>query len=117
MHCHRIFLLVARSEYLEVKPRLVEARHEITVTAAEMARAAADIDKARADRDTRLAAAESKRVAELSEIRERTAAVIQELVKATERDGRRVVAAPAKPALANAGGISHSSGSARSAGW
>ncbi|MEQ9330329.1 HlyD family type I secretion periplasmic adaptor subunit [Thalassobaculum sp.] len=87
--------LVARSEYLEVKRRLVEARHEIAVTEAEIARAAADIAKARADRDARLAAAESERVADLSRIREQTAAVEQELVKATERDARRVVTAPA----------------------
>ncbi|MEQ9333202.1 HlyD family efflux transporter periplasmic adaptor subunit [Thalassobaculum sp.] len=97
--------LVARSEYLEVKRRLVEARHEITVTEVEMARAAADTAKARADRDARLARAESERVKDLSQIREQTAAVTQELVKATERDARRLVVAPAKPALAKAGGI------------
>ena len=87
--------LVARSEYLEVKRRLVEARHEITVTEAEMARAAADTAKARADRDARLARAESERVADLAQIREQTAATTQELVKAADRDARRVVAAPA----------------------
>ncbi|MEQ9138349.1 MAG: HlyD family efflux transporter periplasmic adaptor subunit [Thalassobaculum sp.] len=87
--------LVARSEYLEVKRRLVEARHEITVTEAEMARAAADTAKARADRDARLTRAESERVKDLSQIREQTAAVTQELVKAADRNARRVVAAPA----------------------
>lgn len=87
--------LVARSEYLEVKRRLVEASHEIAVTEAEMARASADVAKAQADRDARLAKAESERVADLSQIREQTAAVTQELVKAAERDARRVVAAPA----------------------
>jgi len=87
--------LVARSEYLEVKRRLVEASHEIAVTEAEMARATADVAKAGADRDARLAKAESERVADLSQIREQTAAVTQELVKAAERDARRVVAAPA----------------------
>jgi len=87
--------LVARSEYLEVKRRLVEASHEIAVTEAEKARAAADVAKAGADRDARLAKAESERVADLAQIREQTAAVTQELVKAAERDARRVVAAPA----------------------
>ena len=97
--------LTARSEYLEVKRRLVEASHEINVTEAELARATADIAKARADRDARLARAESERVADLSQTREQTAAVVQELVKAADRDARRVVTAPAKPALAKAGGI------------
>jgi len=97
--------LTARSEYLEVKRRLVEASHEINVTEAELARATADIAKARADRDARLARAESERVGDLSQIREQTAAVTQELVKAADRDARRVVVAPAKPALAKAGGI------------
>ena len=87
--------LTARSEYLEVKRRLVEASHEINVTEAELARATADIAKARADRDARLARAESERVADLSQIREQTAAVVQELVKAADRDARRVVTAPA----------------------
>jgi len=97
--------LTTRSEYLEVKRRLVEASHEINVTEAELARAAADIATARADRDARLARAESERVKDLSQIREQTAAIGQELVKAADRDARRVVTAPAKPALAKAGGI------------
>ena len=84
---------------------MVEASHEIAVTEAELARATADIAKARADRDARLARAESERVADLSQTREQTAAVVQELVKAADRDARRVVTAPAKPALAKAGGI------------
>lgn len=87
--------LTARSEYLEVKRRLVEATHEITVTEADLARASADIAKARADRDARLARAESERVKDLAQMREQTAAVTQELVKTAERDARRVVAAPA----------------------
>ena len=46
-------------------------------------------------RCARLARAESERVKDPAQIREQTAAAVQELVKAAERDFRRIVAAPA----------------------
>ena len=86
--------LTARSEYLEVRRRLVETQHEARVLDRRIREAEHQIVKAVADREAMLATREAEVMGQLAEQRETLAAALQELIKAADRTRRQVISAP-----------------------